>query len=209
MDYSKVLKLMCLRDEDVVGCFVVGSRAWGTARADSDFDVVVVLRETAKRPKASSGASPHALLDCILMTEAEIAAQMRAGELPLTAVLFLPDELVWKDEGLRAQLHASALPITPAVLLESAYMRRDKTWARVEKAWAKDQRALALKLATSCCRNLHFAVQLAQTGKIATLTPDIPRLEHWEVLSWKQLADVYERLRDELASQLKHCAQLP
>ncbi len=44
MSFSSLCSLLSIKEEEVVGCYLVGSRLWGTATQQSDWDVIIILR---------------------------------------------------------------------------------------------------------------------------------------------------------------------
>lgn len=55
MSFSSLCSLLSIREEEVVGCYLVGSRLWGTATQQSDWDVIVVLRGEKERKGDGGG----------------------------------------------------------------------------------------------------------------------------------------------------------
>lgn len=105
---ANVLKRLRFEEEDVVAVFLVGSRLWGSAMFDSDYDFIIVHRcPTAKRP-------PHATLhngeiDASAVHVDEFKKRVEEDhEFYELLCLWLPADYRWKDAPLPSSSSSSS-----------------------------------------------------------------------------------------------------
>lgn len=105
---ANVLKRLRFEEEDVVAVFLVGSRLWGSATFDSDYDFIIVHRcPTAKRP-------PHATLhngeiDASAVHVDEFKKRVEDDhEFYELLCLWLPADYRWKDAPLPSSSSSSS-----------------------------------------------------------------------------------------------------
>ena len=93
MNVDAFAEKMGMKSKDIVGLYLYGSRLWGTANAQSDYDFLVVVK-SADKPCATRHAGN---IDCLAMTQAEFEKRLQAHSfLCVMCVLYLAPEWVWK-----------------------------------------------------------------------------------------------------------------
>ena len=105
MDLKQALSLLNVPDADCVACFVVGSRAWGTAQPNSDFDLVVIVKDASPSARLCKGeggiAGVHAgkNIDAQLVSEHNFVSLVEGCKMQVLVCMFLPDDLVWRCDS--------------------------------------------------------------------------------------------------------------
>jgi hypothetical protein len=128
--FEDVLKRLRLRDEDVVSCYLWGSRLWGTAKdRRSDWDMVIVLRDR-DAPVTSSRAAE---VDACLIGLHEFDRMMTAHKFRALACTLGPDEAVLKS----SDPYRGRFRVVPLTLYQSVAAEVERDWERITKCFDK------------------------------------------------------------------------
>jgi hypothetical protein len=144
-----------LRENEVL-LFPFGSRVYGTARADSDFDYLAVVPENRR---ASTGEEfRHGSLNVTLFNRRDWAGQLAAHKIHCLEAYYLPDGVC------RA---AFPFQLDRRLLRLSLHNKARHSWIRARKKMqVEKQPLLAWKGLFHSLRILHFGIQIATTGSI-------------------------------------------
>lgn len=99
-----VLRRLRLEDDDVVAVFLVGSRLWGSATFESDYDFIVVHRSDPRKSKLAPHTTLHSgEIDASVLHVDEFRRRVEEDhEFYELLCLWLPAEYRWKDRPLEA-----------------------------------------------------------------------------------------------------------
>jgi hypothetical protein len=136
--------------------FPFGSRVYGTARADSDYDYLAVVPEGRR---ASTGEEfRHGTANVTLFTRGDWAEQLAAHKIHCLEAYYLPDGVCRAAFPFRLDRH---------LLYAALFDKASRSWARARnKMEAEGQPLLAWKGVFHALRILHFGIQIATTGGI-------------------------------------------
>ncbi|KAL6061130.1 Serine/arginine-rich splicing factor 4 [Balamuthia mandrillaris] len=167
MDLLGLLTALNLREEEVLNVYIVGSRVWGTAREDSDWDVVVVMNECYCEPTGQVLVQTEEV-DAYVINLWGFIEGLHDHLLFHLLCLHLPPQWVWlnrADAFLDRYRHPSFLSLPQLRCSVSAEASR--TWCKAKKKWTVEHNpALAKKDLVHALRELMMAVELAETGSI-------------------------------------------
>jgi predicted nucleotidyltransferase len=181
----------------VVGVFLVGSRCWGTHRAGSDYDFIIV---TSGLPQ--KGALHARNINAKLLDVAEYRERIRMHRLLELTTLFVPRDNIWLN---RIQ-PAATLHVDRLVLIESLEHECHKDWERVCKLLMANDLVAAKKTFVCAVRNCLLAKQLLEHNRIVDLQcANDFRLElmaeyqsdreHWQATYGEYLNDLQLQVR--------------
>ncbi|KAH3761449.1 hypothetical protein Pelo_6676 [Pelomyxa schiedti] len=160
MGLKIALDLLKLKDSDVANAYVVGSRMWGTSRRDSDWDLVVVVRDESK-PAPPAHRDLHCRdVDASVLSASEYSARLRAGHfLEILTARCIPPECIWR-ETINPRLH---LPHDPRAIAHSVIEESDRDWKFAQKMLSeKGEMQRCSRVVASCIRELMIAVALTR-----------------------------------------------
>ncbi|KAJ7633020.1 hypothetical protein FB45DRAFT_1058017 [Roridomyces roridus] len=114
--------------------YLVGSRLWGTHTPKSDFDLLVVIRDSTK-PFQKSQHRGH--YDATILTESSFCEQVKEGALIECLCCLISEE----EDGVRLLNDSSSQPCRSLVDLDKMRRwvaeRREKDMEKASKFWAK------------------------------------------------------------------------
>ena len=99
MDLEKALSHIRLERPDVLNVYVMGSRMWGNERPDSDWDLLVVVKDcTRTRERARAPGTLHFWrLNVSILDESTFRQRVAAHAFIETMALHAPSKNVWLD----------------------------------------------------------------------------------------------------------------
>lgn len=87
-----------ITDKNVLNVYLMGSRLWGTATENSDYDLIVVVRDLDSFEGLKSAKSTHGnLVDTTIITTKLYQERINNHDFLETVTLFLPKEYVLKE----------------------------------------------------------------------------------------------------------------
>jgi len=100
--FAMNLKVLCrkleMEMEDVVNCYIIGSRIWGTATSKSDWDMIVVIKNKKKMKKQGTTLTVDNI-DAKIWDIEEWIEELKAHRFACWLTLFLPINAIWKQES--------------------------------------------------------------------------------------------------------------
>lgn len=93
--YQKIKELTNLQENDVLTIWVYGSRAYGVPQPNSDWDFVVIVKDSC------SFVEPDTREDFInihFWKESQFRERIELNDLQSLMCVFLPSQFVWKNE---------------------------------------------------------------------------------------------------------------
>ncbi len=97
--FSMNLKVICQKLgfalEAVLNCFVIGSRVWGTAKSESDWDMILVTADTLKHKSVFVSVDN---IDVYVLDQTQWSHELSSHRFVCWLTLFLPKEAIWKNE---------------------------------------------------------------------------------------------------------------
>jgi len=173
---SDVAKKLNLSEVGLRGVFVLGSRLWGTARRDSDWDLLVVHADVTGKTSRHSG---DGRIDAVVTSQEEYFERCRRHQWLECLTLFVPP-----DNCLRKQAPPADFTIDRRLLAASVAEETNKDWARARKYVERGDLERAKRTIVHTLRMNMMALQLATHGRIVdfTVANDL-REELWGVYS--------------------------
>eukprot|EP01113_Clastostelium_recurvatum_P040695 TRINITY_DN6351_c0_g1_i3.p1 TRINITY_DN6351_c0_g1~~TRINITY_DN6351_c0_g1_i3.p1 ORF type:complete len:409 (-),score=87.48 TRINITY_DN6351_c0_g1_i3:11-1237(-) len=213
---SNILRLLRVEEGDVLNMYLMGSRLWGTHTHASDYDFLIVVRNTKATAKSKTtttmlgekaNIAVHAgEYDAGVMTETEFIARLARGEMHECVLAWAPRHCVWK-ETIDPRKHINTRDIRPFMnnILEEA----TKDWAKAEKMIAKGDLQRGRKVLIHCLRGLMFGVQIITHRAVHDITA--ANILHKEICShdhpdWGFYRDTYNQKYQEWKRQLANAA---
>lgn len=145
-DMKAICSKLSMNEKDVLGCYLYGSRLWGSATSKSDYDFLVVVRDAVANSKAEDGSwTLHSgNCDFLLLTEKAFKTRLDGCTFLCTVMAhWLPQEWRWKQHKLPSPLPAvNKVKFVEAVIAEAA--QRD--WAVANKKREKGLKGRTEKL---------------------------------------------------------------
>lgn len=184
--YEELLTRTGLKDSEVVCAYMYGSRVYGNARKNSDWDFIVVLGSRKQKEQFSDN-----LINVNFYSSEEHHDRLHAHEPSALECYFLPDEFKLKEN---VNFHFR-IDVTS---LRHAYS------AKSSNSWVKAKKKLTVlesyndsvgkKSLWHSIRLIEFAIQIATEGKIV----DYSCSNHFydEVMycnDWSELFDKYKQ----------------
>jgi len=205
-----VLKRLQLRDDDVVGVFLVGSRLWGSATYNSDYDFIVVHRNAKMSPHATlhNGEIDASALHLVEFQK-RVVEEHKFYEL---LCLWLPQEYRWKESNESAKSNSpltvslrNSFHLQPRTLFQSIDEETARDWRMAQKYVQKGNVERGKKTIVHAFRLMLLATQLIRDGKLW----DFHAAQHYYeqmraefACDWAHYAACYRPKFDELRSEL-------
>jgi len=179
----------------VKGCYVFGSRVYGTASEGSDWDIILVANASAPEVEHKSEK-----MNIHILTPDRFAKELRDNHIralecinsPGWAIIKpTPLEFIYKPESFHHNISHTV----------------SNSWVKCKKKLAQGDYYIGLKSIFHSLRIANFGIQFAKTGKI-----DYAAMNWlWEELSsrewtWDELKEKYQPLRNELLTEFRELA---
>lgn len=163
-DLDVVLKKLSLPSDSVLNVYLLGSRLWGTQTSQSDYDLVVVMREWAA-PKPET--VHNGLFDARVLSKEGFVAKLAENELESLKCCWLPAPHILR-EAIPAQklLETEAGGVDRARLRAGIMERTEKDLAKAAKFLEKGKRVEGGKILLHAIRLQLLGGQILQTGRI-------------------------------------------
>eukprot|EP00005_Dracoamoeba_jomungandri_P013895 CAMPEP_0174271638 /NCGR_PEP_ID=MMETSP0439-20130205/48546_1 /TAXON_ID=0 /ORGANISM="Stereomyxa ramosa, Strain Chinc5" /LENGTH=144 /DNA_ID=CAMNT_0015361763 /DNA_START=38 /DNA_END=469 /DNA_ORIENTATION=+ len=116
---SVVCKRLKLNEKDVVAVYLLGSRLWGTASWESDWDFIVVHNKWKDKSTTHSGNIDA----CVISKTAFIQRVQEDHHFLETMCMFLPTEYKWKED-----LKIPDFEIRPNKLYDAVVAESERDW---------------------------------------------------------------------------------
>lgn len=169
--YEKILESFNFKDEDVLCIYPYGSRVYGTAKPNSDYDFVVVLKEVeTESDRLDSKDHP---ISITTYSPDSFKEKIQEHKIGILECIFCPSELIVK-ERLKFDFK-----LNKSKLRESISEKCSKDWNQAKKRFSDSQgwnpvtnqpyvRKVyeAKKSLFHCFRMISFASQIINHGKI-------------------------------------------
>ena len=150
---STVAKKLGIGETTVLGMYLYGSRLWGTANEQSDYDFLIVLKSADKACQTIHKGN----IDALCFSEVEFKRRLQAHAfLCVLCICWLPEEWVWK----RYSMKFDSLDI--AAMKTSIQAEAERDWATAAKRRAKGLKDAANKIEMHAIRLLRIGQQLEQ-----------------------------------------------
>lgn len=169
---ESALRELRISKAETLAVFLLGSRLWGSAKENSDFDLFIV---TTKKRGSEATAMHSRNLDAIVMTVDELNSRVERMRLPEILLSDLPEECVWYVSG-------SFSPPSPKnfsreTLVNSVRAQSVKDWKRAEKLRARNELQHSQKVFIHTVRYALLARQFITRGRIYLWTCAQPYVE--------------------------------
>ncbi len=132
-DVKGLCSKLSLAEKDVLGVYLYGSRLWGSASAKSDYDFVVVVKNSLGKSDGSGSWTVHnGNCDFLLLSEKVFASRLLTDHSFLCTMIahWLPPEWRWKQHALPSPLPAiDKQKFVKAVIAEAA----ERDWGVANK----------------------------------------------------------------------------
>ena len=179
---EKISKSFKLTQSDILNVYVVGSRLWGTAQKDSDWDLVVVVKIWAGKP-----ADMHSgLLDAHILSKDQFLEGLLMHNFRLITCINTPDHCKLKET-----VHfGKDFALNKIKLKESFFQENERDMRVAEKHAMKGKVDTATKICVHTLRLLMIGEQICSEGRIVDFQRGRDELDEvkygyfgsWEVL---------------------------
>ena len=204
---DKILKTLGIDKPMVAGMFLVGSHLWGTARKDSDWDVVVIMKNNFKKGKSKkyvgdeTETSIHnSNVDAWVISEKKFAEAVRKHRMYELMCLYVPIEnrLINYSFPIKFDIDAK-------ILFDQTLSVYARDWEKANKQGGKNNLKRAEKILLHCTRNLLLTLQLLRNGKIEVFDEANKYVRQiWQPIpdQYKDLQFKFQTIHDELMLQI-------
>ncbi len=186
------------KDNNIICCYLYGSRVYGTNNEESDYDFIAVIKDK----EVQSSLSEHG--DITYYTEGEFKELIEKHEISILECLSLNEEFVIKNEM------DFEFNLDKQVLRNSISSKASNSWVKCKKKFLVEEDYspyIGKKSAFHSLRILDFGKQIADNGKITNfssvneLLVDIMGLNSWEEIESK-----YKQIYNGMSSEFKKSA---
>jgi len=171
-DLNTVLGKLKIPAADVLNAYVIGSRLWGTATSQSDFDLVVVA---ASWPPSKPQTVHNGMFDAKVLSLANFEERLQQHEFEELKCCWLPEAFVLKETVPAVQLLKGG--IDRVKLRHIVTERTEKDLAKAAKFIEKDKKYEGGKILLHALRLNVLGTQLAREGRITDYRAINPLLE--------------------------------
>lgn len=156
-----VFRTLKLQDSDVLNVYLVGSHMWGTCHKNSDWDLVIILRNlTTSKPVNTHKAN----IEAFILSKEQFMQLLREHSMQVLVALWLPQECVL------AEKFSPSFHFDREALARSLDHSRERDLRIAEKHFRKGDAPRAKKVLLHCVRYLELGAQLRENGKITDYT---------------------------------------
>ena len=195
LEYHDILKRAKLDDSNVINAYVYGSRVYGTARENSDYDFVFIVKKRDNEQFSDN------LININFFTDESHQQRLNEHEISALECQFLSPEFILKE----TKKYKFNLDI--AKLRHSLSRKSSNSWVRCKKKLTVEQDYdlnLGRKSMFHSFRIINFGIQLATLGKIVKYNDanmiynSIMKYEEWNTLF-----DTFKKEYNEWCSKFK------
>ena len=183
LNVSTALSKLSLNDKDVLGVFLIGSRLWGTAHEQSDYDLIVVLKNGNKEGKGKWSIH-NTNIDATCFSKEEFSSRLSQHAFLCLVPYLISSPFRWK--------FAKQMPSLPKLDRKLLYAATEKEarrdWQIAKKKAEKKQMKEAKKVLLHSMRMLRICLQYAEKG-------GDPKVNIWCV------EDLYKRFQNDYSTE--------
>ena len=154
-----VFRTLKLNDSDVLNVYLVGSHMWGSCGAHSDWDLVIVIRNS-QAPKPLNTHKSN--IEAFILSREQFVQAIRDHLMQALLVLWLPRECVWLEKF----DPRSCYTLDRGALARALEHSRDRDLRVAEKHYVKGDRQKAKKVLLHCLRYLELGYQIRENGRV-------------------------------------------
>ena len=205
---DKILNTLNIDKSLILGMYLVGSNLWGTARKDSDLDVIIVIKNNnvKKGNKYISGKDTETSIhnsnvDAWIISENKFAEAIENHRMYELMCLYAPE----KNKLINYSYPNNKFTINPKILYEQTLTVYTRDWEKANKQGGKNNLKRAEKILLHCTRNLFLTLQLLCNGKIETFDETNKYVRQvWEPIpsNYQAIQLKFQTIHDELMSQI-------
>jgi predicted nucleotidyltransferase len=205
---DKILNTLNIDKSLILGMYLVGSNLWGTARKDSDLDVIIVIKNNnvKKGNKYISGKDTETSIhnsnvDAWIISENKFAEAIENHRMYELMCLYVPE----KNKLINYSYPNNKFTINPKILYEQTLTVYTRDWEKANKQGGKNNLKRAEKILLHCTRNLFLTLQLLCNGKIETFDETNKYVRQvWEPIpnNYQAIQLKFQTIHDELMSQI-------
>ena len=205
---DKILNTLNIDKSLILGMYLVGSNLWGTARKDSDLDVIIVIKNNnvKKGNKYISGKDTETSIhnsnvDAWIISENKFAEAIENHRMYELMCLYVPE----KNKLINYSYPNNKFTINPKILYEQTLTVYTRDWEKANKQGGKNNLKRAEKILLHCTRNLFLTLQLLCNGKIETFDETNKYIRQvWEPIpnNYQAIQLKFQTIHDELMSQI-------
>lgn len=194
----EVLKKIAEQDENIICCFLYGSRVYGTNNENSDYDFIVVVKDKTINTSLENNG------DVTTYSIDEFNELIQQHEISILECLFLAKEFKFK-ENMKFKFN-----LDKQLLRNSISSKASNSWVKCKKKFIVEEDYnpyIGKKSLWHSLRILDFGKQIADHGRIVNfdsmnhLIGDIMDLNSWEEIEKK-----YKSVYNNMASSFKQSA---
>jgi predicted nucleotidyltransferase len=146
-----------LKKEEVLNVYVIGSRLWGTASYNSDWDFIIVHSKWKGKSSVHNGE-----IDATVYDTEEFVQKLKEHSLLEVLCVWLPRPFVWK-EVLDPTKH---FDLDLASLRSSVFEETERDWRMAQKYMEKKNVDRGKKTVVHALRLILLSIQIATNGHI-------------------------------------------
>ena len=205
---DKILNTLNIDKSFILGMYLVGSNLWGTARKDSDLDVIIVIKNNnvKKGNKYISGKDTETSIhnsnvDAWIISENKFAEAIENHRMYELMCLYVPE----KNKLINYSYPNNKFIINPKILYEQTLTVYTRDWEKANKQGGKNNLKRAEKILLHCTRNLFLTLQLLCNGKIETFDETNKYVRQvWEPIpnNYQAIQLKFQTIHYELMSQI-------
>ena len=205
---DKILNTLNIDKSLILGMYLVGSNLWGTARKDSDLDVIIVIKNNnvKKGNKYISGKDTETSIhnsnvDAWIISENKFAEAIENHRMYELMCLYVPE----KNKLINYSYPNNKFTINPKILYEQTLTVYTRDWEKANKQGGNNNLKRAEKILLHCTRNLFLTLQLLCNGKIETFDETNKYVRQvWEPIpnNYQAIQLKFQTIHDELMSQI-------
>lgn len=152
-----IIKTSKIHPTRVSNVYLFGSRVYGTATFDSDWDVIMVAKNSIESTEIRSG-----LYNIHVYTPDKFAYDLKQHRINNIECIMSPDEFILKDD-----IDYSSFKINKQILRHSLSRTSSNSWVKArKKIEVENERYIGIKSLFHSIRIPMFGIQISRYGKI-------------------------------------------
>ncbi len=154
MNIKTIASKLKINENEILNIYLLGSRLWGTAGPQSDWDFLIVLKSLP-----SGKATTHnAEIDATLYSKEKFLENSKENSFLELLCRFLPQEYVWRESvDLKKEIC-----VIPKLLIKSVKEEADRDWNFAKKQIEKQNIEKGKKILIHLLRMLQITIQILQ-----------------------------------------------
>jgi len=195
---EQVLNRLKREGIEVINLYLYGSRVYGTASNDSDWDFIVVCKDdiTGKQIK-------HKLYDITFYQEEDFVEKIEVHEISVLECLFLDESQMW----IKNKSYRSYFNLNKSKLRTSISTKASNSWVKAKKKVEVEESYdlnTAQKSLFHSLRILSYGLQLAKYGCINNYSCSNEVLKKVRTLySWEAMNNTFKKDFNRLKTEFK------